>query len=419
MKIKFAQSQFGCFRARLIGIMFGFSLSGCWQSIAQKAEDTNPSYQRQTIHPELAELPLNFPEWEEGEPLTINQRETTLSPEIQARLDRFIRFRGNPIAAVMLVSVETGEILAMSQGRPPEDWEGKTHTALHSGFPAASLFKTVVSAAAFEIADMNPDEPIGLVGGCARVHARGNWMRFDVKGPRHSLSLKRAYGSSCNGFFAKLAVNEIGFGPILNFSRRFGWTGQQINADFKLTPSPIREPDPKASSVHTIGKFAAGFGYVGISAAHAAWQTLAIANDGIPKPIRLFREGETAWEENREERLVSSKTAQTLLSISDASVLGGTASSAFRQGRYRRLRFDVGGKTGTLTGSYPKGLTTWFAGVYPKKDPEVVVVSVTVLEELWQFRATNLAAEALLSYREWQSQRTSYVKTGSSTAQKN
>jgi len=417
MKFKVAQSQFGCLWAIASISLLGLAVAGCWQSIAQKGETA--SNQQQVDERRVPELPIQFPEWEGDEILRIGDEETTLSPILQSRLDRYIRFRGNPIAAVMLVSARTGEVLAMAQGRNPEEWNGKTHTALHSGFPAASLFKTVVSAAAIEIADFDPNLPVGLVGGCSRVHARGAWMRFDVQGPRHSLSLKRAYGSSCNGFFAKLAVNEIGFGPILNFSRRFGWHGQQINADFKLTASPIREPDPRSSSVHTIGKFAAGFGLVGISAVHAAWQMLAIVNGGMPKPIRLFRNGIPALEAGSEAPVMSPETAQSMLDIMDASVLGGTASSAFQQGPYRRLRFEVGGKTGTLTGSYPQGLTTWFTGVYPIKDPEVIVVSVTVLEELWQFRATNLAAEALLSYRDWQVQRTSSLTPKASTAQKN
>lgn len=240
-------------------------------------------------------------------------------------------------------------------------------------------------------------------------------MRNDISGPRHSMSLKRAYGSSCNGFFAKLAVNELGFGPILEFAKKFGWNGSAVATDFLLSPSPIDAPDPMAASAHTVGRFAAGFGNVGLSAVHAAWQALAIANQGKPKSIRIFKDSENL----DQPAIISPKAAKKLLEISEASVRGGTASSSFRDRRYRKLRSKVGGKTGTLTGYNPKGVTTWFVGSYPLENPEVIVVAVTVLEDLWQFRASTLAAEALLQYQDWKNIQTSLVNSESASLKKN
>jgi cell division protein FtsI/penicillin-binding protein 2 len=369
--------------------------------------------------PRRPEIPPTLPTWDDSEVAHLEGQDLTISATLQNHLKNYIKYRNNPIAAVMLVSVRTGEVLAMVQGQSPEKWQGTTHTALHNGFPAASLFKTVVASAAIEIGDLDPEAPMSLVGGCSKVHARGAWMRFDVHGRRYRLSLRRAYGRSCNGFFAKLAVNEIGYGPILSFARRFGWNGQQIGADFLIPPSPLREPDPKASSVHTIGKFAAGFGYVGLSVAHASWQMLALANNGQTKPLKLFKSSADEKRKSAPGPVVSTPTAQRMLKMMDATVLGGTATSAFRSGKYRRIRYDVGGKTGTLSGDFPEGLTTWFAGIYPLEKPEVVVAAVTVLEELWQFKAANLAAEALISYKQWQQRRTSALKRPGSQVSKN
>jgi cell division protein FtsI/penicillin-binding protein 2 len=87
-----------------------------------------------------------------------------------------------------------------------------------------------------------------------------------------------------------------------------------------------------------------------------------------------------------------------MLNILDASVLGGTASFAFRRGKYTKLRGLVGGKTGTLTGSSPPGLTTWFAGMAPTDQPEVIVASVVMLEGRWIVKGPSLAAEAFWAY---------------------
>jgi cell division protein FtsI/penicillin-binding protein 2 len=177
----------------------------------------------------------------------------------------------------------------------------------------------------------------------------------------------------------------------------------------------MREPNPETSSVHRIGRFAAGFGFVGLSVAHAAWQMLTIANDGQSMPLKLFMPNtQTPDNISRNDMVISQHTARRLRDLMDATVLGGTASSAFRRGKYRSLRFDVGGKTGTLGGSHPDGITTWFAGIYPLDKPEVVVAAVTVLERLWHFKAPNLAAEALYAYKVWQKKHPQIAKSRSS-----
>ena len=104
-------------------------------------------------------------------------------------------------------------------------------------------------------------------------------------------------------------------------------------------------------------------------------------------------------------RIYGEETAERLRDILDSSVKGGTAAFAFKRGKYRKLHDIVGGKTGTLTGSSPKGLTTWFAGLAPTSAPEVVVASVVLLENRWRIKGPNLAAEGLAAYFDQHSDR--------------
>lgn len=210
------------------------------------------------------------------------------------------------------------------------------------------------------------------------------------------MSLRKAFGSSCNGYFAKMAVNNLGIGAINQFAKKLGWT-MPLATDFAIEKSPYRPPSPLSSSAHTVGKFAAGFGNVGLSAVHAASLMMTIAHRGHPIPLHIFRNspGITA---PSSDGVYSEATGDRLLEILDASVLGGTASFAFRRGKYAKLRGLVGGKTGTLTGSTPKGLTTWFAGLAPTENPEVVVASVVMLEGRWIVKGPSLAAEAFWAY---------------------
>jgi peptidoglycan glycosyltransferase len=340
---------------------------------------------------------------ESGAPVKLS-----LIPEMQDHLSRFIVDRGNPIAAVLALEVKTGKILAMAQGRTPQQWNGTQHSALHNLFPAASLFKTVVAGAAFDIADIDPVAAYGLEGGCADVRPTGVWLNDQVTSLRHQLNLFKAFGNSCNGFFAKIAVNQLGLKTLVEYAQRFGWDGK-IAADFHIEKSPLNAPSVRNSSVHTVGRFAAGFGSVGMSAVHAAWMMNAIANKGVKQPIFIREDsskivapqGSSLAAKNPDELMISALSADKLRSVMQATVLGGTASFAFRRGKHRKYREMVGGKTGTLTGHAPEGVTTWFAGMMPLEDPEVIVAAVVVLEDLWHIKGPNLAAEAFWAYDEF------------------
>jgi peptidoglycan glycosyltransferase len=325
-------------------------------------------------------------------------RNLTIDPRLQKHLELFLRERQVPIASVVMVDVATGKILAMAQGRNPDQWNSKEHTAIYNQFPAASLFKTIVTAAAIEVAGTDPQETQVLWGGCGNVNRSGVWLRDDSAGRGHRINLRTGYGRSCNGLFAKLAVNTLGLNAISIYAKKFGWENLP-DADFALNLGKISVPDPRTSSVHTIGRFAAGFGDVGLSPVHAAWFTLAIANDGVARPLQLFQETQVA-QNIAPRRVVEAETAHTIMDVMDATTNGGTASYAFRRPKYRKLKSIVGGKTGTLTGRAPKGVTTWFAGVMPIEQPRVVVVSLVILDQLWHVKAPDLAAEALWAYED-------------------
>lgn len=368
------------------------------------ASSTGMSHKAIASEKQLPQVPVFLPpEQEDGRiylPDSNGQpRATTIIPAIQNRLKTFLTDSRSPIAAVVILDIKTGSILAMAQGRDPEQWGGKTHTALHTNFPAASLFKTVVTSAAFETADIDPSKPEGLMGGCANVRESGEWMVEKRPEKRNQMNLRRAYGHSCNGYFAKMVVNHLGLGVIRRMARNFGWEFP-IPADFSIEKSPIKIPAAENSSTHTIGRFAAGFGHVNTSPIHAAWTMAIVANGGKGAPVRLFSDTPVP-PANTLPSAIEPETAAKLLDIMAATVQGGTASSAFSRSKYRKFKSFVGGKTGTLTGNSPKGVTTWFAGVAPLNNPEIAIASVVVLDERWHIKAPNLAAEAVWAFYDY------------------
>lgn len=323
-------------------------------------------------------------------------RVTTIDPRLQEGLGAFLTMNGSPLAAAVIIDVATGEIRAMAQGRPVIDGERQVNATRWSHFPAASLFKTVVASAAIEAGIVDEDQNVILEGGCNTIHPTGMWPTNVQVTERNGISMRRAFGKSCNGFFANVIVNDIGLGGVAQTARRFGWMNN-VDVDFALEPSPITLPDPQGASTHAVGRFGAGFGDVEISAVHAAWIALALANDGVSKPLRLFRDTPVA-RSDESARVVSAETAARVRHIMLASVHGGTASSAFRDSRYRDVRELAGGKTGTLTGRAPRALTTLFLGLMPVEKPEVVVATIVAHDGPWRVKASGLAAE---SFRLW------------------
>ena len=368
----------------------------------------------------LPSLPDDFPAASADGFIYVNPvgntpRRTTLDPLLQRGLEQYIKQNGNPIAAIVIADAKTGKILAMAQGEHFQI-QGKPtpHTALYPGFPAASLFKNVTTAASLEVAEINEDEGIGLVGGCSAVHTRGVWLNVASSTQHDPMTLRRAYGQSCNGFFAKLAVNYSGLGAIINYAHRFGWD-RQLPTDFALNPSPFIAPKPTGTSIQNVGRFAAGFGPVGLSAAHGAWYSLAMANDGQIKPLTIFADT-PAIDTSTYEPLYTPATGQIFRDIMSRTPNGGTATHVYRKRPYRHLAALVGGKTGTLVGDAPRGLTTWFTGMMPLGDPQVVVAAVVIAGDRWLIKGTQLAAEG---FRQWSALHQNNIALMGSATRKN
>jgi cell division protein FtsI/penicillin-binding protein 2 len=131
-----------------------------------------------------------------------------------------------------------------------------------------------------------------------------------------------------------------------------------------------------------------------------------IANRGQLKPIRILRQStDDSPNKLTNTPIYSEQTATKLMEMMRSTVHGGTATQTFGRGRYREIAREVGGKTGTLTGRTPAGLTSLFIGLYPVSAPKIAVSSVVVLEDRFHFKAPQLAAEAILSWKQ-QTERT-------------
>jgi membrane peptidoglycan carboxypeptidase len=135
---------------------------------------------------------------------------------------------------------------------------------------------------------------------------------------------------------------------------------------------------------YDIARTAAGFGSVFISPVHAAMIAAAVGNDGkMLRPYLIDRIEDARGSVTYQSRptvlksSVMTSTAEELLHIMKSTVETGTARKHFA--RFRGgATFPVAAKTGTLSGTNPKGLYHWFIATAPVANPSIAIATLVI-----------------------------------------
>ena len=127
------------------------------------------------------------------------------------------------------------------------------------------------------------------------------------------------------------------------------------------------------------------------------WRTGASClRAGWPRPgTRRAARGGAAGEGGRQ--VLTPALAAQLRGWLVETTVRGTARRAFRVrgGRPLLPGISVAGKTGSLSGTDPKGHYEWFIGVAPADHPKIAIATVVVQGPRWWWSASQLAAEVL------------------------
>jgi len=299
----------------------------------------------------------------------------TIDPELQSFTKKLVDLAKAPHLAVVVMDPKNGRVLAMA-----DKSVSIKNAALHTGFPAASLFKVVTTASALEKTDLMPLSKINFRGGNYTLN-KGNYNP-DQKRDSRSMSIAEALGKSCNPVFARIALKELNPLIIGKYASAFGFN-KNLGFDLPLKSSYAHIP---SDSDYDIARTAAGFGDVHMSPIHAAAFMSAVANNGLlPRPMLIQSvvdsDGKIKYKGRPEflQRVIAPSTAQTLLRMMEYTTTVGTSRSEFmRKNKPVIPGLRVAGKTGTLSGKSPKGLTRWFIGAAPLNNPKYAVAVLAV-----------------------------------------
>lgn len=361
------------------------------EGLAIALGDTNAFFK----FPSDIDIPLN----DEGSQKLRAVVQYSFDPKLQESMEGLFRSYGPDYGAFVAMDAVTGRVLAMvSYSRDPSVHD---NLALRSTFPSASVFKVVTAAAALEEHKLSPDSLIQFNGANHTLY-RGNILKTSTTRWSRYLSLKEAFAKSVNTVFGRIGAYTVGPEKLRVYADRFGFN-RHIASDL-----PMHEGSaPISQDAWSMAQTASGYTRENtMSPMQGALMAAAVANDGVmmePYVVQSVHDQEGTPIYQAEPRVstitVDAATAGEIRSLMNETVTHGTSRKSFRgffKGDLKQL--DVGGKTGSLTGTDPRGKYDWFVGFADAGTHRIAVAALTIHQKLWRVKSSYLARKAFESY---------------------
>lgn len=325
----------------------------------------------------------------------------TLDESLQEHMEKLFSQYKPDYGAFVALDPKTGAILSLLSYTREKKNTG--NLALKASFPAASIFKIVTAAAAFDKNKANPETVVSFTG------ANHTLYRQNLKPPKskrwvRKMRLREAFARSVNTVFGKLGIYTVPKEDLNHYAEKFQFN-QVIPADLPVETGTFEFSGEDPLSVAEI---ASGFNRnVLMSPLQGAMIGGAIANNGAmmePYLVESFQPDKPGIAYQAEPRpmgqVVSSETARELRTMMQDTVRVGTSRKSFRDLVRKSIRVDLemGGKTGSLTGTSPKGKYDWFVGYAKKGERSIAMAALTINEENWRVKSSYLARTAVESF---------------------
>ena len=322
--------------------------------------------------------------------------ETSLDMDLQNYIINLLQRSLTFQAAVVVLRSDNGQILAMADYEDHSSKE-RENICLKADFPAASLFKIVVAAAAIEAKGFTPKKPLTYKGGKYTLY-KSQLKRHDSGRYTRKTSFEKAFSRSINPVFGKIGIYDLGKKLMTEYADRFLFN-QTIPFDLPLGMSSIEVPDDEFG----LAEIASGFNKrTLISPLHAVLITSAVANKGkIMEPwlIRMISDesGKIIYraKPSRLTRPIEDKTAKNLMILMEDTVRYGTCHKAFRSMRRKKVfkNIRMGAKSGTINDPFDQYKYDWLtAYALPNNGQEGICIAVLAIHgKKLGIRAKDLA----------------------------
>ena len=354
----------------VVFLLAGFRISNHWSRADQSSSPSQENLNITRLKLTRKDLPVFLTDIN-GDPLALKDRVVhkneggryTIQTTINAKLQNYIAGLQNRSrtlqSAVVVLNAYDGRVIAMAG----YDSNGSTgNLNLKAEYPAASLFKIVVAAAALESAEFTLDKPLHFRG---RRHTLYKNQLKPTKG-RYSTktTFRKAFALSNNSVFGKLGIYDLGQEVLAGYAEKFLFN-RPITFDLPLEMSTIQVPPDNFG----LAEIASGFNKKTlISPLHATLLATAAVNGGempIPWLVDTIQNDGGNIVYNADPGVlnsaVSRQTAADLKALMQDATRYGTSRKAFRRLRRKRLfkKFELGAKTGTINDKLDRFKYDW------------------------------------------------------------
>ncbi len=290
-----------------------------------------------------------------------------------SELRNVVQEYGAKAASLVMVDVETGEILAMANqptynpnNRRNLQPAAMRNRAMIDVFEPGSTVKPFSIAAALGTGKYQPDSVVNTLPGWMRI---GRYTIRDVS-RGGMLTLTGILMKSSNVGISKIAL-DIGAEPVYTVMQQAGF-GQDTGLGFPgervgNLPNHRKWRDAETASL------AYGYG-LSVTAVQLAHAYAVLGNEGVNVPLSLLRLDRTQEGVQVIDKQISSTVLKMLQAVVEEEGGGGA--------RAQVPGYHVGGKSGTAkkisgTGGYTKdAYRSFFAGVAPLSNPRIAAVVV-------------------------------------------
>ena len=324
----------------------------------------------------------------------------TIDAALQGEAQRLLEKHNPDYGVLVAIDPDSGRVLAMASSTRAKSDGG--NLSMVNSYPAASISKIITAVAAINENKASLDTVFPFNGSSTSLYKKSVFEHRDNRWTR-KYTLGKSFASSVNTVFGRVGALEVGGETMLDYARRLGFNGR-FASDFSFGNGAV-EVDP--ADPWQVAEMASGYTTRNtLSPLHGAALAATAVNGGHlvapvlvqaiigPNGVPLY------WHEQAaKSRVMSESTAQQLKKMMRATVVSGSARSGFSGFSRGALKDAVaGGKTGSLTGSAPRGKYDWFVGFAEMGERKIAYAALCINKKKWYVKSTRLAREMLEFY---------------------
>ncbi|MYB33759.1 MAG: hypothetical protein F4X92_01225, partial [Gammaproteobacteria bacterium] len=298
------------------------------------------------------------------------------------------------------IDPDNGHVLAMAESRR-DGLNGEVFTVKNT-FPGASIYKIVTAVAAVNEGLASESTVIPFNGKGTSFYKKHVFNHKDGKWTR-KYTLNESFAKSVNSVFGRLGAVHLEADIMLQYVHKLGFN-QRFASDFAFEGGRVNI-DPE--DAWQVAELASGYTRKNtLSPMHGAVLGALAVNDGhLLAPVIVKSLTDSSGipiyinEKPNKTAVIQADTAKQLKSMMESTVRIGSAKRSF--GRLKGKNYKdlvVGGKTGSLTGTEPKGRYDWFVGFADNGDRKIAYAMLCINKEKWYVKSARFVRDILHYY---------------------